>query len=273
MMARAKIKVGIIGCGAIGTEIALACESRLCGRVELVAVCDADSAKAASLTVRLAKPVPAVTAERLIARAGLVVEAASAKISAGVLEQCIRRKRPCLIMSVGGLLGREDLLARAEEAGVRVFIPSGALCGIDGLKSAAAGSVTSVTLTTKKPLAGLAGAPYIVERRIDLGGIRTETVIFEGTAEEAVKAFPQNVNVAAVLSLAGIGARSTRVRLMTAPSYTRNVHEVEIEGEFGRILTRTENLPSKSNPKTSAMAFYSAIATLDGSTRCVQIGT
>ena len=176
-------------------------------------------------------------------------------------------------MSIGGLLGNESLLDKAEKAGIKVYLPSGALCGIDGLKSASVGRIDSVTLTTRKPPKGLAEAPYIIKNNIDLPSIKEETIVFEGTADDAVKGFPQNVNVAAILSLAGLGAANTRVRIVTSPDYTKNVHEVEIKGESGNITTRTENLPSKVNPKTSQLAVFSAIATLEGIVKSVRMGT
>jgi aspartate dehydrogenase len=147
------------------------------------------------------------------------------------------------------------------------------LCGIDGLKSASVGRIDSVTFTTRKPPKGLDGAPYITKNNIELSSIKEETVIFEGTADDAVKGFPQNVNVAAILSLAGLGKANTRVRIVTSPDYTKNIHEVEIKGESGNITTRTENLPSKVNPKTSQLAVFSAIATLEGIVKNVRIGT
>lgn len=268
-----RIKVGIIGCGTIGRAIAEACQDNLKDRVLLVALCDTDESKALSLNTSLKEKIQIVNIDRLIELSGLVVEAASSGASPGIVRSCIDKKRDCLVMSVGGLIGNEDLLEEAERAGVKVFIPSGALCGVDGLKSASSGRIDSVVLTTRKPVKGLEGAPYIKQNNIDLTSIKVETVVFEGNAEDAVKAFPQNVNVSAVLSLAGIGSKKTKVRIVTAPGYTRNIHEIEITGEFGRIITRTENVPSATNPKTSAMAFFSAIATLEGITRSVKIGT
>ena len=264
-----KLKVGIIGYGAIGSEIAKACLAQLKDKVDLVAVFDIDQKKAALAGGKAA----VAKQEDLIKMADIVVEAASASISAKVLEGCIKAKKACMIMSVGGLLGHEELLKKAEEESVRVYIPSGALCGIDGLKAASAGNIESVTLTTRKPPRGLTGAPYLKEKNIDLSDIKKETVVFEGTAIDAVKGFPQNVNVAAVLSLAGCGAKSTRVRIVTSPEYTTNTHEVEITGDFGRIITKTDNVPSKANPKTSAMAIFSAIATLEAAASSVRIGT
>jgi aspartate dehydrogenase len=172
---------------------------------------------------------------------------------------------------VGGLIGKEKLLKLAKNS--RVYIPSGAICGIDGLKSASAGRIDSVTLTTRKPPKGLEGAPYLKERGIDPARFKDETVVFDGSAKDAIKGFPQNVNVSAVLSLAGIGAARTRVRIIASPGSERNIHEVEITGDFGKILTRTENVPSRTNPKTSALAILSAIATLGAIADRVRVGT
>jgi len=268
-----KLKVGIIGCGAIGTEIAKACRTKLKRSVELAAICDIDDKKSGALKKILKNKVPVTGMDELIRRSGLVIEAASAKISGSILERCVKNRRDIMVMSVGGLLGREDLLKAAEKKGVKVHIPSGAVCGIDGLKSASMGRIDSVTLTTRKPPKGLEGAPYLKKRSMDIGKITSETTVFCGNAEDAIEGFPQNINVSAVLSLAGIGARRTRVRIVTSPDYTRNIHEVEIKGQSGRITTRTENVPSEANPKTSSLAIFSAIATLEGITRNIRIGT
>ena len=272
-MHRNRLKVGIIGCGTIGSAIAAACQKDLAGVIDLAAICDADKDKTLGLAGALKRKVPVLEMKELIKKSALVVESASAAISAKILSVCIAEKKDCLIMSVGGLIGKEKLLACAAAAGVRVYIPSGAIAGIDGLKSAMAGGVTSVTLTTRKPPKGLAGAPYLKENGVDISKIDGETVVFQGSVEEAVKGFPQNVNVSAVLSLAGIGAKNTRVRIVTSPEYTGNVHEIEIEGASGRITTRTENAPSATNPKTSALAIFSAIATLRSAASSVRIGT
>lgn len=268
-----KIKVGIIGCGTIGSEIARACQARLKNSIDLVGICDLVAEKAELLQKSLKDKTPVLALDNIVKISDLIVEAAGAKVSADILRKAIDGKKDVLIMSIGGLLGNESLLKSAENTGVRVYLPSGALCGIDGLKSASVGKIDSVTLTTRKPPKGLTGAPYIVKNNIDLTLIKDETVIFEGTANDAVKGFPQNVNVAAILSLAGLGAANTRVRIVTSPDYTKNIHEVEIKGESGSIMTRTENLPSKINPKTSQLAVFSAIATLEGIVKSVRMGT
>jgi aspartate dehydrogenase len=268
-----KIKVGIIGCGTIGSEMARVCQAGLSGSIDLVGICDLVGEKAELLQKSLKERTPILELDDLIDRSDLIVEAAGAKISADVLKKAIDGKKDVLIMSIGGLLGNAAMLKNAQEAGIKVYLPSGALCGIDGLKSASVGRIDSVTLTTRKPPKGLAGAPYITKNSIDLSSIKAETVIFDGTASDAVKGFPQNVNVAAILSLAGLGAANTRVRIVTSPNYTKNIHEVEIKGESGNITTRTENIPSKVNPKTSQLAVFSAIATLEGVVKTVRMGT
>jgi aspartate dehydrogenase len=124
----------------------------------------------------------------------------------------------------------------------------------------------SVTLTTRKPPKGLVGAPYLVEHGIELDNLTEPLVIFEGTALEAVKAFPQNVNVAGALSIAGIGPMETRVRVIADPHATCNSHEIVAEGAFGKLQTRTENLPSPRNAKSSYLASLSACAELRAAT-------
>jgi aspartate dehydrogenase len=267
-----KIKIGIIGCGTIGSEIAAACVGKLSDKVELVGICDNDDKKTAALRNSIKSKVPVLEAEGIMKKSGLIVEAASASVSADILKDAIKNKKDVMIMSIGGLIGNEGLLEEAESSGIKVYLPSGAICGLDGLKSASAGRVDAVTLTTRKPAKALEGAPYLKEKGIDLAGIKDETVVFEGTAKDAIKGFPQNVNVCACLSLAGLGADRTRIRIITSPDYTKNVHEVRIEGDFGVITTRTENLPSKNNPKTSRLAILSAIATLQGIVKNIRIG-
>lgn len=267
------LKVGIIGCGTIGTEIAKACQDRLRNDVTLVGICDIDKKKSLALKEMLKRRVPILELEELIKRIDLIIEAASASALKEVLEKALKYRKDLFAMSVGGLLGKEALLKSTRDRGVKIYLPSGAICGIDGLKSASVGRLDSVALTTRKPPKALEGAPYLKKNRIDLREIKGETILFEGNARDAVKGFPQNVNISAVLSLAGIGARKTRVRIVTSPDYTKNVHEVEMIGSFGRITTRTENVPSKTNPKTSELAILSAIATIEAITNNIRIGT
>jgi len=255
-------KIGIIGCGAMGSEIVDYISRNLGDRLKIIAVADIDSGKAEALSSRI-KPKPSVASiEEVINKSDIIIEAASGEISGEVAEKADALKKDVLIMSTGGLLKKQHLVEKINSGHSSIHIPSGAVCGLDGLKSAMTGAVRSVTLTTRKPLKGLAGSPYLKEKNIDIEKIDKETLIYSGTAGEAIKYFPQNINVAVTLSICGIGPDKTNVKIFTSPEYTRNTHEIEIEGEFGRLWTRTENMPSKNNPKTSQLAIFSAIAKL-----------
>ena len=151
-------------------------------------------------------------------------------------------------------------------------MPSGAIAGLDGVKGACLGAITSVTMETRKPPAGLAGAPWVVERRIDLAAIREETLIFEGPATEACRAFPANVNVLAALSLVGVGPERTRIKIFAAPGQKMNRHRITVEGEFGRLAVEVENVPSE-NPRTGKLSCLSTIALLRELGATLRVGT
>ncbi len=257
-----KLKVGIIGCGTIGSKLAKVIDEELKNKANLVALCDIDKKRAERLSIALKSKPERTGLPDLIKKSDLVIEAASAKVSASVLKKAISAKRDIMIMSVGGLLGHEQLLKLAQKKSVKIYLPSGAISGIDAIKAASQTRIKSVRLTTRKPPSGLEGAPYIVKNKIDLKKIKGEKILFDGTANEAVKGFPKNVNVSALLSLAGIGANKTRVVIITSPLFKRNSHQVEVEGDFGKLITKTENFPSPDNPKTSYRSALSAVATL-----------
>lgn len=266
------IKAGIIGCGTIGSVIADAIASRFNGSITLAGVCDVNKDNVETLLNKLKIKVEDLGQDDLIKRCGLIIEAASGSVSYGIAKAALEAGKDVVIMSTGGLVDKPGIFDIAEKSAGKLYLPSGAICGLDGLKGAMMAKVRSVTLTTKKPPKGLKGAPYITEKKIDLDSIKEETVIFEGTAVEAVKGFPKNVNVSATLSLCGLGAKNTRVRIVTSPDFTSNTHEVEIEGDFGRLKTVTDNVPMPSNPKTSYLAALSAIAVLEGIVSSVKIG-
>jgi aspartate dehydrogenase len=209
----------------------------------------------------------------LVRRADLLIEAASPKAVEALLPEVIARRKALLAMSAGGLLNNPRLAQRAAASGTPVYLPSGALAGLDAVKAARVGTLRSVTLTTRKPPKALAGAPGITRRKIRLGSIKKARVVFSGTAAQAVADFPKNINVAATLALAGVGARKTRVTIVADPASQANIHEVTAVGSFGKLTVRTENRPSSENPKTSQLAVYSALATLRQILEPFRIGT
>ncbi len=257
----ALVKVGIVGCGCIGSELCRAVASGNV-RAEIAALNDITREHAEKVKKELRLKAPIVSFEELVEVSEVIAECASADCAPKVVEAALSSGKVALIMSVGGLMQRPDLFDRVRENAASVIIPSGALGGVDAVEAAAVGGIDEVTLTTTKPPAGLRGAPYIVEEGVDLDSIVERTVIFDGSALEAVSAFPQNVNVAATLSLAGIGPQRTRVKVVVDPAAVANSHEVRAVGAFGTLVTKTENVPSEDNPKTSRLAVLSAIAAL-----------
>jgi aspartate dehydrogenase len=247
------IKAGIVGMGVIGHRIAKAIDNGIPG-IALAGV--------AVRTPTTAGGYPAYSMDELIARADLIVEAATQAALLDFGPAVLRAGKHLMVLSVGGLVGVLDEWATlAARNRCRILVPSGAIAGLDGMKGAREGAITSVTMETRKPPRGLAGAPYIDEQRIDLDAIASETLIFEGPASKAVKAFPANVNVVAALSLAGIGPEKTRIKIFAVPGQQRNQHRIVIEGEFGRLAVEIENVPSE-NPRTGRLSYLSAIAML-----------
>ena len=263
------MKIGIVGCGAIGSVLAGFIDKELEDSV-LVAICDCDEEKGKELVDSL-KSKPILTdIDGVIDKSDIVVEAVSPAIVRELLEKCIKKRRHLMVMSVGGLVQNMDLLPKLT---ARLFVPSGAIAGIDGVKAASVEEIKSVTITSTKSPRSLEGAPFIVKNKIDLGKIKDKKIIFEGNALEAIKGFPQNVNVAATLSLAGIGAEKTRVKVVVDPNTKVNMHEIEVIGSFGKFTSKVENVVSPLNPKTSHLAVLSACATLKRLTGYLKIGT
>jgi aspartate dehydrogenase len=257
----AKMKVGLVGCGNIGADLCIALQK---GTIpaEITALTDIDVSRARLLHRTFQLNASVCGLGENASKVDFLVECAVADAVKDVLEASMRHHRDCLIMSVGGLMAHPDLLEQVRRKNIQVRVPSGAVCGLDGIRAAMEAGLHSVTLTTRKPPKGLVGAPYLVENNINLDDLNEPMVIFEGTALDAIKAFPQNVNVAGALSLAGIGPVETRVRLIADPRATANTHEIVAEGAFGRLQTVTENLPSPRNAKSSYLASLSACAEL-----------
>ncbi|MGC8478170.1 MAG: aspartate dehydrogenase domain-containing protein, partial [Acetobacteraceae bacterium] len=159
------------------------------------------------------------------------------------------------------------------ETGGRVIVPTGALLGLDAVRAAAEGPVDSVTLETRKPPAGLAGAPYLTRHGIRLDGLTAPLRVFAGTAFDAAAGFPANVNVAAALALAGIGPIRTRVEIWADPGIDRNIHTIRVEAEAARFTMTIENVPSAENPRTGRITALSVLACLRGLAGPVRIGS
>jgi aspartate dehydrogenase len=263
--------VGVVGLGAIGRAVCRALDDGLPG-LRLAGALARDRDKARAFLGTLRPPAPLLPLDDLIAASDIVVEASTQAHLAEIAPRALAAGRDLVVLSCGGLVGRDDWVKLAETHGSRILVPSGAIAGLDGVKGARIGAVTAVTMETRKPPRGLAGAPWITEQRIDLDAIREETLIFEGPATAAVRAFPANVNVVAALSLAGIGPDRTRIRIFAVPGLARNMHRVRVEGEFGALTIEIENVPSE-NPRTGKLSYLSTIALLRDLAAPLRVGT
>lgn len=265
------LKIGIGGLGAIGLAVATRLNEGIEG-LELAAVSARDREKAVRNMAGFKKPVPVVALEELAGLCDVVVECCPAQHFEALAESAIGAGRIFIPVSVGALLPRMELVERARETGARIIVPTGALLGLDAVRAAAEGEVESVTLVTRKPPGGLKGAPYLEERGISLEGITEPKLVFKGSAREGAKGFPANVNVAAALSLAGIGPDETSLEIWADPTVTRNTHNIVVEAASARLAMMIENVPSEENPRTGKITPLSVIATLRRLAAPLQVG-
>lgn len=264
-------KVGVIGCGTIGGQLAMALDGGAIKNAALVSLFDSVQGSAQALQSRLSKKNSSVSAHAdfqsfISTDCDIVVEAASQDAVRAFAKQVLQAGKDLMVMSVGALADpalRADLSQTAAAAGARLYVPTGAIAGIDAIR-AARHLLDSVTLTTIKSPKALAGAPFFETSKVRPEDIKERTTVYEGPAAEAVKLFPANVNVAAVLSLAGMGFERTRVRIVADPASAVNQHEVAASGSFGQFHFTVRNVPSPGNPKTSYLAVLSAVECLRG---------
>lgn len=259
--------------------IAEAIDNGKAGEIELLAVFDLIREHAEKLVEGLSKkPEIASHADELIenSKIQIIIEAASPEAVKQYSAKILARNKDLMVMSAAALI-EENLFMEiseiAKKNGRKVYVPSGAIVGLDNIKSAAIGNIDQVTLTTRKPPQSFEGAPLVKKRKINLSSLKKPIMLFEGPAGEAVKLFPQNVNVSATLSLASIGPDKTKVRIITDPRTKTISHEIHVKGEFGELQTKTINRPFPTNPKTSFIAALSAIATLRKLSENIIIGT
>ncbi len=257
------LKVGIGGFGAIGHAVAARLDQGIAG-LELAAVSARDLEKADRRMAAFRAAVPVLPLGELADITDVVVECAPAAAFAEVARPAVEAGRIFVPSSVGALLSHADLIDRAEQTGARIIVPTGALIGLDAVRAAAEGTIETVTLVTRKPPGGLAGAPYLEENDISVGNLTEPLRVFAGSARDGAKGFPANVNVGAALSLAGIGPDRTRLEIWADPGVTRNVHRIEVEADSARFSMTIENIPSEENPRTGKITALSVIACLRG---------
>ncbi len=245
-------KIGVAGCGALGTIVCKALQEGIDG-YDFVGVSDITNPDFG---------VPNMSFAELAQACDMVVECLPPAVVPDLAKEVLSRNKNLVMISACSLLLSpqiKEILAKSEG---RILVPSGAIAGLDAISALNCAQIDSATIATTKPPRGLKGAPYITAQNIDLDNITEKTLIFRGNAFEAAKAFPANVNVAATLSLAGIGPEKTQVEVWADPDAKGNCHEIIVKGGSSTIKTSVENLPDPSNPKSSMLAGHSIVATL-----------
>jgi aspartate dehydrogenase len=271
-VARETLKIGLAGLGAVGLEVARRLEAGIPG-LALIAVSARDQDKARRNLPDAGGRILIVAAELLAESCDVVVECLPPKMFRGLASSAIERGRIFMPLSVGQLLENWDLVERAKATGARILVPTGALLGLDAVRAAAEGSIHSVAMITRKPPTGLEGAPYLVEHDISVKGLTSPLKVFDGTAREGARGFPANVNVAAALSLAGIGPDKTRLEIWADPALTRNTHRIEVDADSAHLSMAIENVPSDENPRTGKITALSTVAALRGLVAELKVGT
>jgi aspartate dehydrogenase len=266
-------KVALAGFGAIGGEVAACLDQGRIPGLELAALSARDRSMAETKLRSFRTPVPVVALESLSAHAEIVVECVPAAAFRDAAEPALAAGKILVTVSGGALLGNMDLVDLAERTGGRIIVATGALLGLDAVRAAAEGTIERVTMITRKPPGGLKGAPYLEEHGISLDGLDGPMKVFSGSAREGALGFPANVNVAAALSLAGIGPDRTTLEIWADPSLTRNTHRIVVEAESARFEMAIENVPSEANPRTGRLTPLSVIATLRGLVQPLKVGT
>ncbi|HLN10273.1 MAG TPA: aspartate dehydrogenase [Xanthobacteraceae bacterium] len=265
------IRVAIAGLGAIGRVLAQALRDGIAG-AELACVSARDAGKARAFLDAEGITCPVVALNKIPDHSDLVVECAPAAVLDQICRPMLEAGKQAMVLSCGALLLRPDLIALAKSRGGRIMVPTGGLLGLDAVAAAAQGHIHSVRMTTRKPPGGLAGAPHLVTNSITVEGLKAPKLVFSGTAREAAVGFPANVNVAAALSLAGIGPDRTLIDIWADPGVTRNCHAIEVEADSARFTLSIENVPS-DNPKTGRIVALSVIAALRKLTAPLSVGT
>lgn len=257
------MRITIVGCGSIGQKLAAAADEM--AEVKRIYIMDIIKEKAEQTASGLKKAIVVDDVEEELYHCDLVIESASQDAVRTIMPKVVARGVDIMITSVGALVDdefRNAVYQKAKECEARIYIPSGAACGTDGLRSSAVGRLDEVELITTKAPISLKGAPFLDLDHLDLDSIKEPTEIFNGPARDAVKLFPRNVNIAATVSLLGIGFDKTRVRVIVDPATHTNSHELRLKGEFGEMVCHTYNVPDPETPQTSHLAAMSTISAL-----------
>ncbi len=267
------LALAIAGLGAIGLKVARSVDAGGIEGMALAAVSARDQVKAKKRLAEFTSPPLLLSLKQLGAAADVIVECVPAAHFMEVALPALENGKIFMPLSVGVLLDHMELVDLARETGGRIIVPTGALIGLDAVRAAALGGITSAKLVTSKPPASLADAPYVAENGISLEGLTEPKRLFAGTAREAAKGFPASLNVGAALALAGTGPDETRIEVWADPEATRNSQSVTVTSQNADFSMSIANVPTTENPRTGRITALSVIAALQRLTSPLVIGS
>jgi len=271
------MRVGLLGGGVIARLFLEHARSGEMVGAEVVAIAGRnENSRGKALAGEFGVPFVLGVDKLIAARPEVVIEAASHDAVREHAEALLSNGVAVIVLS-GGALCDDELRARLERASAKhrapLCLPSGGIGGLDALKAACAAGVDEVSIEVTKPPAAWKGIAYVERMKVDLDRLAGPLTLFEGTAREGVPHFPANVNIAAVLSLAGVGFDRTHLKVVADPALKFNTHFITIRGKTGTMALRFESVPSPDNPKTAMLACYSALAAFRQFNSPVRYGT
>jgi aspartate dehydrogenase len=267
------MRIGLIGGGVIARLFIEQARRGAISEIEVVAVMGrSERSRGKALAQEFGIAFVTERHELIASRPEVVIEVASHAAVREHVEELLSSGIAVIVLSAGALV--DDRLERAAaQHHALLYVPSGGIGGLDALKAACAAGADEVSISVTKPPAGWKDIPYVERLGIDLDHLDRAVTLFDGTAREGVPHFPANVNIAAALSLAGIGFDRTRLTVVADPALEFNTHFIRIRGLTGSIDLRFENLPSPDNPKTAMLACFSALAAIRQFSSPVRYGT
>ena len=266
------LKIGIAGFGTIGRVVARHLEAEILP-LTLEAVTAGDHSRAEAAMAALKAPVPIVEIAELAQRCDIVVDCAPTAAFRDIATYTLRAGKVLVTVSGAALMQWPEAIDLARENGGRIVLATGALLGLDAVRAAALGTIHSVIMITRKPPKSLVKAEHVVRNAIDLSELSEPLKIFEGSAREGAIAFPANVNVAAALGMAGVGADRTRLEIWADPALERNTHRIVVDSDSARFELFIENIPTDENPGTGRITALSIVAALQSLVSPLHIGT
>jgi len=266
------LRVAIAGFGSIGRLVGRKLDAGIPG-LQLVAVSAARLDRARERLEEFRRPVPAVPLARIADDADVVVECSLPETFADAFAPAIARARTIVTVSATALLEHPEVVARAQAAGSRIILVSGSVAGLDALRAASVGTIRSVRMITRKPPLSLARSPWLARQGIDVAQIRTPIKVFDGSARDAARNFPDKFNLAATVALAGIGADRTQIEIWLDPGVERNVHRIAVDADSTCFEVEIQNVPNPGHEGTGPLVAYSIIAALKDLTATLRVGT